>query len=57
MQKKCNFCLEKVNNQAAVSVQDLAIDKNPGMIKFTDVLVECSLYFAVSLKFHKNGFE
>ena len=47
MYELCNFCQEKVKNEAAVSVQDLAIDKNPGMIKFTDILLDISLNFAV----------
>ena len=40
MAKKCDFCLNKLKADEGFNVKEIVIDKNPGIIKLSDVLLD-----------------
>lgn len=40
MARKCDFCLNKLKANEGLNVKEIVIDKNPGIIKLTDVLLD-----------------
>lgn len=38
--KKCDFCLNKLKNNEGFNINEIVIDKNPGIIKLKDVLLD-----------------